>query len=54
MPATEAAEILGHEKPSFTYSVYSMGLALPARKAVVEKITYPGLDLSHLYPPDTP
>ena len=37
----EAVQILGHEKLSMSYAVYSLGLELPALKEVVEKIDYP-------------
>ncbi len=43
----EAFQILGHEKLSMSYSVYSLGLDLKGRRDVVERISYDGLDLSH-------
>jgi len=45
---SEAALIVGHER-GFTYSKYNpLGLELPALRAVVEKIKYPGVSLTHL------
>jgi integrase len=45
---SEAALIVGHER-GFTYTRYNpLGLELPALRRIVEKIKYPGLDLSHL------
>lgn len=41
VPESEAVQILGHEKLSMSYAVYSLGLELPALKEVVEKIDYP-------------
>ena len=40
MAENEAVEILGHEKLSMSYSVYSLGLDLRGLKKVVEKIKY--------------
>jgi hypothetical protein len=48
VPESEAVQILGHDKMSMSYSVYSLGLDLPALREIVEKIKYPGLDLKHL------
>ena len=39
----EAVQILGHEKMSMSYSVYSIGLDLRGLKRVVEKIAYKGV-----------
>jgi len=49
VPESEAVQALGHEKMSMSYSVYSLGLELPALRAIVEKIRYPGLSLAHLH-----
>jgi len=49
IPESEAVQILGHEKISMSYGLYSGGLDLKGLRRVVEKIGYPGLDLSHLY-----
>ena len=50
VPESEAVQVLGHEKLSMSYSLYSIGVDLKARsRDVVEKIGYEGLDLSHLY-----
>ncbi len=43
VPENEAVQILGHEKLSMSYSVYSLGLDLRGLKKVVEKITYAGM-----------
>lgn len=40
VPESEAVQVLGHEKLSMSYSVYSLGSGLPALKDVVEKIRY--------------
>lgn len=48
VPENEAVQILGHEKLSMSYSVYSLGLELKALREIVEKIKYEGLDLGHL------
>jgi integrase len=46
---SEAALIVGHER-GFTYAKYNpVGLELPALRAIVEKIRYPGVSLTHLY-----
>jgi integrase len=41
VPESEAVQVLGHEKMSMSYSVYSLGLDLNGLKRVVEVITYP-------------
>jgi integrase len=41
---SEAVQVLGHEKMSMSYSVYSLGLGLEGLQKVVERIDYPGLD----------
>jgi hypothetical protein len=48
VPESEAVQILGHDKMTMSYSVYSLGLELPALREIVEKIRYPGVDLKHL------
>ena len=48
VPESEAVQILGHEKLSMSYSIYSIGLTLPQLSDVVEKIAYPNLNLRHL------
>lgn len=46
VPQNEAAEIVGHEKVGITYSVYSPeGRTMKQRQAVVEKISYPGVNV---------
>ncbi len=51
VPESEAVQIIGHEKMSMSYTVYSLGLELKALHENVEKIVYDGLDLSHLEAP---
>lgn len=41
--------MLGHEKLSMRYDIYSLGLDMKGLRRVVEKITHPGLDLTHFY-----
>ena len=48
VPENEAVQVLGHEKLSMSYSVYSLGLELSGLRDVVEKITYVGLDFDKL------
>lgn len=48
VPESEAVQVLGHEKLSMSYGLYSGGLNLKGLRRVIEKINYPGLDLSHL------
>jgi integrase len=49
VPENEAVQLLGHEKMSMSYSVYSLGLDLPGLQDVVERVRYNGLDLQHLH-----
>lgn len=50
VPESTVAEIVGHEKPGFTFRTYNpQGITLRQRQAVVEKIVYPGL----VVPPPT-
>ena len=49
IPESEAVQVLGHEKLSMSYDIYSLGLDMKGLRRVVEKITHPGLDLSRLY-----
>ena len=45
VPENEASEILGHEKPGFTYRVYNpVGTTMGARQAVIEQMKYPVLE----------
>jgi len=41
VPENEAVQILGHEKLSMSYSIYSIGLDLRGLRDVIEKIEYP-------------
>ena len=36
-----AADIIGHEKPTMTYGLYSGGASLAVKREAVEKLTYP-------------
>ncbi len=36
-----AAEILGHDKPTMTYGLYSGGLSLEVKAAAIERLVYP-------------
>lgn len=45
VPESEAVSILGHEKLSMSYSIYSIGLTLKQLQGIVEKIKYAGLKL---------
>ena len=38
MPESEAVQVLGHEKLSMSYTVYSLGLTVIELKEIVEKI----------------
>ena len=53
VPENEAVQILGHKKMTMSYGLYSGGLDLVGLARVVEAITYPGLDLSRLCPPES-
>lgn len=44
VPESEAVQVLGHEKLSMSYSVYSLGLDLRGLQRVVQKISYQGGD----------
>ena len=47
--ANEIAEVIGHER-GFTVETYApLGLPIAVLKELVERIAYPGLDLTHLY-----
>ena len=45
VPENEAVQILGHEKLSMSYSVYSLGLDLKGLQRVIERISYPAVKL---------
>ncbi len=49
VPENEAVQLLGHEKMSMSYSVYSLGLDLRGLQDVVQQVRYDGLDLQHLH-----
>ena len=49
VPESEAVQVLGHEKLSMSYTVYSLGLDMAGLRSVVEKIVYPHLDLMDLH-----
>jgi integrase len=48
VPENEAVQLLGHEKMSMSYSVYSLGLDLHGLQDVVERVRY-NVDLQHLH-----
>jgi integrase len=37
-----AADIIGHEKPTMTYGLYSGGASLSVKREAIEKLAYPG------------
>ena len=41
VPESVAADILGHEKPTITYGLYSAGTSLAVRREAIEKLSYP-------------
>ena len=41
VPEGVAAEILGHEKPSITYGLYSGGSSMKVKLEAIEKLAYP-------------
>lgn len=43
IPESEAVQLLGHEKQSMSYRVYSLGLTPSGLQRVVEAIAYPGI-----------
>ena len=42
VPENVAADILGHDKPTMTYGVYSGGASLETRLTAIEALSYPG------------
>lgn len=41
VPEGVAADIIGHEKPTMTYGLYSGGADMATKKAAIEKVKYP-------------
>ena len=41
VPEPTSADILGHEKPTMTYGLYSGGANISVKKAAIEKLNYP-------------
>lgn len=41
VPENVAADILGHEKPTQTYGLYSGGASLETKRKAIEKLRYP-------------
>lgn len=41
VPEPTAADILGHDKPTMTYGLYSGGASLETKRAAIEKLRYP-------------
>jgi integrase len=52
IPENEAVQILGHKKMTMSYGLYSAGIDLAALRLAAEAISFPSLDLSHLYAPE--
>lgn len=48
VPENVAADIIGHDKPTMTYGLYSGGGSLATKRAALERIGYPALDLKNL------
>lgn len=44
IPEGVAADIIGHDKPTMTYGVYSGGSSLQTKRAALAKLRYPGFD----------
>lgn len=42
VPENIAADIIGHDKPTMTYGLYSGGTSLEVKRVALEKIDYPG------------
>jgi integrase len=42
VPENVAADILGHDKPTMTYGLYSGGASLAVKREALKKIAYPG------------
>jgi hypothetical protein len=36
-----AADIIGHEKPSMAYGLYSVGASLEVKREAIERLFYP-------------
>lgn len=45
VPESVSADILGHDKPTMTYGLYSGGTDLRTRKEAIEKLSYPVGDM---------
>jgi hypothetical protein len=43
VPEGVAADIIGHDKPTTTYGMYSGGASLSVKREALEKLAYPGL-----------
>lgn len=41
VPESTAAEIIGHDKPTMTFGLYSDGLTLEVKREAIEKLAYP-------------
>jgi len=42
VPENVAADIIGHDKPTMTYGLYSGGASLEVKREALERIDYPG------------
>lgn len=49
VPENVAADIVGHDKPTMTYGLYSGGSSLVTKRKALEKIGYPGVDRERLW-----
>lgn len=47
VPENVVADIIGHEKPSITYGVYSGGASLDTKKEAMERLAYPTTAQTH-------
>jgi len=45
VPENVAAEIVGHDKPTMTYGLYSGGVDLAVKRRAIEKLKYQGYEL---------
>lgn len=46
VPEGVVADLVGHEKPTMTYGLYSGGASLETKRAVIEKLVYPSVSTS--------
>jgi len=41
VPEGVAADIIGHDKPTMTYGLYSGGASMKTKREAIEKLAYP-------------